>query len=137
MGLVMIYVAYQLQSSMGVLDLFALLFQWRFACQGRGFSFPRDKIVSCNRGGFLSIFIVGGTFASFCFVTLVGVLTVTLHIFVMVSFSLRYAPASDLLVVLCCFVLRRVPLTLRAVEKSSPGILYYMEYVYTLCVVTG
>ena len=93
--------------------------------------------MSCNRGGFLSIFIVGGTFASFCFVTLVGVLTVTLHIFVMVSFSLRYAPASDLLLVLCCFVLRRVLLTLKAVEEASPGILYYMEYVYTLCVVTG
>ena len=92
--------------------------------------------MSCTRGGFLSIFIVGGTFASFCFVTLVWVLTVTLHIFVMVSFSLRYAPASDLLVVLCCFVLRQVRLTLKAVEEASPGILYYMEYVYTLCVVT-
>jgi len=50
MGLVMIYVAYQLQFSMGVLRLFALLFQ------GRGFSFPRNSIVSFTCGGFVSIF---------------------------------------------------------------------------------
>ena len=33
-----------------------------------GVSFPRDKIVSCTRGGFRSIFIVGGTFNLFPFV---------------------------------------------------------------------
>ena len=70
-------------------------FNGALAYQGRGFSFLKDKIVSCTRGGFLSIFIVGGTFASFCFVTLVGVLAVILHSFVTVSFSLRYAHASE------------------------------------------
>ena len=48
---------------------------------------------------------------------------------------------SGLLVVLCCFVLCRVHLTLKDVGsyggEASPGIFYYMEYVYTLCVVTG
>ena len=53
MGLVMIYVAYQLQFSMGVLRLFALLFQWSSCISRAGFFFPRDKIVSCTRGGFL------------------------------------------------------------------------------------
>ena len=47
---------------------------------------------------------------------------------------------SGLLVVLCCFVLCRVHLTLNAVGsyegEASPIIFYYMEYVYTLCVVT-
>ena len=40
MGLVMIYVAYQLQSSMGVLGLFALLFQWRSCMSRAGLFFP-------------------------------------------------------------------------------------------------
>ena len=39
-GLVMIYVAYQLQFSMGVLCLFALLFQWRSCISRAGFFFP-------------------------------------------------------------------------------------------------
>ena len=40
MGLVMIYVAYELQFSMGVLRLFALLFQWRSFTSRAGFFFP-------------------------------------------------------------------------------------------------
>ena len=69
-------------------------------------------------------------------------LTAILHIF-------RYGVGSHVgmrlrvafLVILCCFVLRRVRLTLKAVRsyggEASPGIFYYMEYVYTLCVITG
>ena len=44
------------------------------------------------------------------------------------------------MVVLRCFVLRRVRLTLNVVGshggEASPDIFYYMEYVYTLCVAT-
>ena len=99
-----------------------------------GVSFPRDKIVSCTRGGFRSIFIVGGTFVSFCFVTLVGVLAAILHIFVMVSFPRRYAPATDLLVVLCCFVLRRVRLTLKAVGSYGGGLRRVYFTIWNMCI---
>ena len=78
-------------------------------------------------------FIVGGTFVSFCFVTLVGVLAAILHIFVMVSFSRRYAPASDLLVVLGCFVLRRVRSTLKAVGSYGGSFAQYI-LLYGICV---
>ena len=134
MVLVIIYVEYQLQFYMGVLRLFSLLFQWRSCISRAGFSFPRDKIVSCTRGGFLSIFIVGGTFVSFCFVTLVGVLAAILHIFVMVSFSRRYAPATDLLVVLCCFVLRRVRLTLKAVGCYGGRLRRVYFTIWNMCI---
>ena len=40
MALVMIYVAYQLQFSIGVLRLFTLLFQWRSCTSRAGFFFP-------------------------------------------------------------------------------------------------
>ena len=101
--------------------------------KGGFFSFRGDKIVSCTRGGFLSICIVGGTFVSFCFVPLVGVLATILHIFVMMSLSRRYAPTSDLLVVLCCFVLRRVRLTLKAVG-SYGGSFAASILLYGICV---
>ena len=88
----------------------------------------------CTRGGFLSIFIVGGTFVSFCFFTLVGVLAAILHIFVMVSFSRRYAPVTDLLVVLCCFVLRRVRLTPKA-GGSYGGRLHRVYFtIWNMCI---
>ena len=45
------------------------------------------------------------------------------------------------MVALCCSVLCRVCLTINAVgshgDEASPGIFYCMEYMYTLCVVTG
>ena len=88
----------------------------------------------CTRGGFLSIFIVGGTFLSFCFVTLVGVLAATLHIFVMVSYSSRYAPATDLLVVLCCFVLRRVRLTPKAVGSYGGRLRRVYFTIWNMCI---
>ena len=80
-GLVMIYVAYKLQFSMGILRLFASLFQWRSCISRAWFSFPRDRIVSCPRGGFLSIiYFWVEFFVSSCFVILVGVLAAILHI---------------------------------------------------------
>ena len=90
--------------------------------------------MSCTRGGFLSIFIVGGTFASFCFVTLVGVLAVILHSFVTVSFSLTYAPASEFWVVLCCFVLRRVRSTLKAVGSYGRKLRRVYFTIWNMCI---
>ena len=86
--------------------------------KGVVFSFPRDRIVSCNRGGFLSIFICGWNpcFLLFCHSSL-GVDRYIAYFSFWCRVSRRYAPASGLFVVLCCFVLRRIRLTLKAVRS--------------------
>ena len=117
---------------MGVIRLFVALFQWRSCILSAWFSFPRDRIVLPLWWIPFSYLFVGWNFlVSFCFVTLTRVLTAILHILLLCRVSCRYAPG--LLVVLCCFIVRRVRFS--AVSFSNVcdhGEYSLIEYLYTV-----
>ena len=74
-GRVRIYFAYKFQFSMGVLRLFASLFQKRSCISSSWHSFPRDRIVSCPPGGFLkTIYLWGNVLFPFVLSLLLGLM---------------------------------------------------------------